>query len=130
MNLAAAKRNVFDLLTADVDGTPHRSLRWVVRVFRGEPRAGNLATPVSVTVATDAMNADTIGLTVRVYAKPDTDAQGVQDWLDETIESVERLLDDSPSPLFSRGAWSIGYAADIDSFVASCPMRCSRSDLI
>ena len=129
MDLATAKQTVFDLLAAYPDGTPDATLEHVVRVYKGEPRAGALMLPVSVTVATDSMDAETIGLTVRVYAKPDTDAQGVQDWLDITVEQVERLIDDqTDGTQFTRGSWSIAYAPDIDSFVASCPMTCSRTD--
>lgn len=128
MDLASAKQTIFDLL-ADDTGTPDDTLSYVTRVYKGEPRAGNLSIPLSVTVATDGMDAETISLTVRVYAKPDTDALGVQDWLDETIEAVERLLDDSTDgSQFTRGSWSIGYVADLDSFVAQCPMQCSRTD--
>ena len=128
MDLASAKQTIFDLL-ADDEGTPDDTLEYVARVFKGEPRAGGLATPLSVTVATDGMDAETISLTVRVYARPDTDALGVQDWLDETVEAVERLLDDNTDgSQFTRGSWAITYAPDIDSFVASCPMQCSRTD--
>lgn len=127
MDFATAKQTIFDLLAAE-DGTPVSGLTEVTQVYLGEPRAGALATPVSVTVTSSSMDAYTIEITVRVYVKPDPDASVQQAVLDATVEEVERLLDDATAMEFARGTWTLGYNATIDSLVAACPVSCSRSD--
>ena len=122
MDLAGARQTIFDLLSTDPDGTPDLSLEWVTKVYAGLQRSVDTSkAPLAIVVIANGMDSETISCTVTIQAKPDVDVVSVQLWLDETVEAVERLLDDSAdSSLFTRGTWTIDYAQSIDAFVAVC----------
>lgn len=133
MDLKTARQTVFDMLATDDDGTPDDTLTdWIVRVWPGEPGAGRLNKPGCLTVSSlggGGMDPTTITVIVRLYVSPDTDVLAAQDSMDDAIEAVERLLDDSDdSSLFVRGQWTPDYDSGIDMLVAPCALVCSRTD--
>jgi hypothetical protein len=128
MTISTAKADLYALLTDDPEtGAPNAALTGLVeRVYRGEPRPGDTVMPVAVTILTRDMDAIDITFALNIYASTATDALGVQDVLDETIEAVEGCLDASDQ--FNRGQWTVGYFPNLDVFVATCTMTTGRED--
>lgn len=132
MSLVDAKQDLYDCFADDDTGRPvvelasveYGGLGYVRRVMRGEPRAGDLPAPISMSVITLGMGATEYRFAVNIYAKPDSDALVVQDQIDATIDAAEALF----SSEFTRGDWSVSYSTAIDAFVATCPTIAVRVD--
>ena len=132
MSLAATKQDLYDCFAEDETGRPvvelasveYGGLGHVRRVMRGEPRAGDLPAPISMSVITTGMGATEYRFAVNIYAKPDLDALFVQDQLDQTIDAAEALFTSE----FTRGDWVLSFNQGIDAFVASCPTIAVRTD--
>lgn len=130
MNILDAKQLVYDLLAQDDNGIPADEFDFdpKSRVFLNEPRAGGLTVPQAITVMSGEMDQDRIEVLVRIYVKPDTDAQSSWDLLDGYRYVAERLIEDGTS-VFGRGTWSApDYIADIDSIVTILSMTAPRDD--
>jgi hypothetical protein len=123
--LAEVKADLYGILVSDpTTGAPDTSLTKVKRVYLGEPRIGNMASPISVTITTAGMAPDTFNFVIRVYAIIKEDALVVQEQLDDTMWAIESLLADSSK--FVKSAWSVGYVEEFDGFVASTTITSGR----
>lgn len=128
MSLAAAKTALYGVLCSDTDtGAPAVSLVHVVRVYRNEPRTGDMASPMAVSVISEGMTGLDVQVAVRIYMALDAGAQAAQDILDTTVEACERVIEAGGSG-FVRGPWTIGYDQALDRLVASCSMSTARTD--
>lgn len=128
MNLPEAKSALFALLSDDPEtGIPVPALTGLVeRIYKGEPRPGDTAMPISITILTSGKHPLDQTFELNIYASTAIDAVHIQDTLDELIEAVEGLLDADNH--FERGEWRIGYFSNLDVFVANCTMISYRED--
>lgn len=122
-----AAQEIFDAL-ADADGRPVQDLDGLVdRVFFIEPRAGNLATPISATVSVDGQTGTEIQASVRVYGKlGQLDAVTIQQRVIDAWTVIDGLIDQTS--IWTRGTWTNIYDSGLDSIIATCPMSASRDD--
>lgn len=125
--LSETKDQIYGMLCADkIAGTPVPELTRTQRVYRGEPRAGDLVRPIAVTVGTAGWTGDEWRFVIRVYASIDSDPLQVQDDLDTTIQEVEWLLDQNG--ITEQADGEVVYAEQLNSLIASFKVRAGRGD--
>lgn len=121
-SLAAAKAELVGLL---VDPHGRSYVDGVVATYGYEPRAGNRAKPVAVTVSTGGLDPDFYLLTVRVYVDIDEiDEEDGQALLDELMPALDDLLTSG----FGPSDWRVEYRDDLRAFIGTSLLRCGRED--
>lgn len=121
-SLANTKTELYGLLTSA--GIPN--ITGVTAVYPFEPGAGHAAKPVSITISTAGMSVDFYRIQLRLYVSPQTDVVAAQADLDALILAIESKM----SSGYGRSDWSVGYDAELDTFVASILLSVGREDAL
>ena len=129
MSVVTAKQALYELFAAnpsDNQSEPVDALTEVTAVYRGEPRAGNLATPIALTIFSTGGNAFDFTFNLTLYAKPDRDVMDIQDQFDLTMDQVNEIL--GTDDTFGRQSWSPSYDPNLDALVCIWSVTCGRED--
>lgn len=121
-SLTAAKKELVGLL---VDPTGRSYVNGVVATYGHEPRAGDRAKPVAVTVSTGGLDPDFYLFTVRVYVDVDEmDVADAQTLLDTLMPALDNLLTSGYGP----SDWRVEYRDDLTAFIGTSLLRAGRED--
>ena len=123
-----AAQEIYNVLAQDDNGTPADGLAGIVnKVFFLEPRAGEMVTPLSVTVLITGETAFEFKSIVRVYGfMGQLTAYDIQRRVLAAWTVIEDLL--NQQSIWTRGEWSNDFLAELNAYVADCPMLASRTD--
>ena len=121
-SLANAKKELVGLL---VDPAGRSYVDGVVATYAYEPRAGDRAKPVAVTVSTGGLDPDFYLFTVRVYVDVDEmDVSAAQDLLDILMPALDARLTSGYGP----SDWRVEYRAELTAFIGTSLLRAGRED--
>src|SRR5438477_6916293 len=116
-SIAAAKTDLFNALATGAEGTPVSTISASVgKVYKGEPKSGDLLVTDKATVSiwTEAVDPTTFTFTLRVYQTTDADVIIAQDNFDAAVWAVERALTGE----FERGDWNLGFDPELNLLTA------------
>ncbi len=126
--LAAAKTDLYNCLASDAVGTPKTVINtYVGKVYKGEPRSGDLIQAnglTTVTIWTAGLDGTSFSFILRIYKHTDVDVLGSQDTLDSATWAVESAL----SSEFARSGWTFQFDPSINLMLAETTIICGRQD--
>tara|TARA_R110000868_G_scaffold78514_2_gene224005 strand:+ start:813 stop:1196 length:384 start_codon:yes stop_codon:yes gene_type:complete len=123
--LAEAKELLYEELTS-VSGTgrPISSLSSVVRVYLGEPPAGEMVGPSALTISTQSLTPTEFLFVIRAYVQMGIGVMQAQAQLDDVVYQLETGLADR----YQRNTWNWSYAEAFDCLVAETEIAYPRDD--
>lgn len=125
--LANAKAELFGLVASNTTtGVPVASLSavGVVKCYDYEPRAGDLAKPIAVTVSTAGMTPDFWQFALRLYVSADVSVKDAQTQLDSAMVAIDGLM----TAGFGPSQWTVEYVPEFQAMVASLALEVGRQD--
>lgn len=129
MSVVDAKQALYELFAADPSenqSEPVSALTEVTAVYRGEPRAGNLATPIALTIFYTGGDGLDENFNLTLYAKPDRDVMDIQDQFDTTVDQVNEIL--GTNDTFGRQVHNASYDAALDALICVWQVQYGRED--
>lgn len=123
--LAEAKQTLYEELTANAStGQPIAALARIVRVYNGEPPAGEMVGPVAATLTTQSLTPTEFQFAFRIYVQMSMGVRTAQALLDEITYEAETCLTDR----YQRNTWNWSYAEAFDCLVAETEISYPRND--
>lgn len=119
---------LFTALTSNqTTGAPHANLTGVTRVYKYEPKVGNLLKPVSVTIMPNGTSETYYTFMLRIYASleetPELGAAALVTAIDQVDAQIKAAgIDAGP------GKFDVGYVSDADVLVARADIAIGRED--
>lgn len=90
----------------------------ITRVYDHEPKPGDLAKPVSLTIFNAGMTPAFYVLEMRLYVSTESNAAAAQRTLDTLIMSVDALM----TATFGPSNWTTAWDLDLGALVATCTL--------
>lgn len=123
--LSEAKEVLYEELTSNAaSGLPLAALSRIVRVYKGEPPAGEMVGPTALTITTLGITPTEFQFNLRVYSQMKQGVIGAQDLLDDAVYELETNLPNK----YTRNTWNWSYAETFDCLVAEAQVNYPRDD--
>jgi hypothetical protein len=123
--LTDAKQTLYEELTANAStGQPIAPLSRIVRIYNGEPPAGEMVGPVAATLTTQSLNPTEFVFAFRIYVQMGMGVGTAQRLLDEIVYDAEIGLNNR----YTRNTWNWSYAEAFDCLVAETDLQYPRDD--
>lgn len=123
--LAEAKQFLYEELTVNAaTGQPIAPLARIVRVYNGEPPAGEMVGPVAATLTTQRLEPTEFVFSFRIYVQMAMGVQTAQRLLDDIVYEAETGLNNR----YARNSWNWSYAEAFDCLVAQTDLQYPRDD--
>lgn len=106
-----------------VASAPVVELDSITTVYNYEPKPGDIAKPVSLTVFWSGSTATDYEISVRVYSAVDVGASEAQTSIYRAVDQVESILGVEIGPL----VWSHTYDSQIDALIAELQTTVGRT---
>lgn len=123
--LTEAKQYLYEELTANAStGQPIAPLARIVRIYNGEPPAGEMVGPVAATLTTQSLTPTEFVFSFRIYVQMSVGVGNAQRILDEIVYEAETGLNNR----YIRNTWNWSYAEAFDCLVAETDVQYPRDD--
>jgi hypothetical protein len=124
-SLADAKQTLYEELTTNAStGQPIAPLARIVRIYNGEPPAGEMVGPVAATLTTQSLTPTEFVFAFRIYVQMGMGVGTAQRMLDEIVYDAEIGLNNR----YTRNTWNWSYAEAFDCLVAETDLEYPRDD--